>query len=702
LTDKLDITDANVVELSAEETRELLSRIDTRYEHGVAANDENRRLHTDDLAFVYDSEQFGQWDPYVLSHRQGRPSYTFNRVLQPVNMVLGDQRQTRPSIKVRPASLNSTQDIADIFGGLWRCIEQESRAEAIYDESYKHSVAGGFGEMMLLPEYESPNAFDQVLRIKNVPNPLTVIRDPESTDPCGADANWCMVGERISKEKYDAEYPDTGGTSFNMSRDSLGWYSEDQVRVVRYFERMPITKKIAMLSDGRIIDYTPAQQEIEKNLAAAAAAEGMQYPKVVKIRTVKTFKVRYVKVDGTNILEGPIDYDWKRIPVVRMPGRYVNIEGKQKLQSLIRHSKDAQRAYNFQSSDALERSALVPKARYFVTPKMIIGFEDLWNNANTAPRIYMPYNIDAAAPNGGMPFREQPIDVPAGAMAMAEKAAQDIQATTGMFDPALGNADDMNRVSGKALVTHTRRSDLGTHEFIDNYGKAIQLLCEMALDMIPTVYDAARVLRIISPSGVDQYVAVNQQDGDGNVINDLKAGSYDCTVTLGPSYQTARQESLATLIDAAETIPAIGQVAPDLIAKAIDNPDSDELVKRLRMGLIKQGIIVPTPQDMKNMPPPAPPDPGQVALVKQAEAKAAKMAAEAHIEQSKAASGDLYIHDHVVEAAGKHLDNVKTAVEIGFNLQQAIKAAATAEQGAGAPLSPQIPASPFAQTIPGQ
>ena len=38
-------------------------------------------------------------------------------------------------------------------------------------------------------------------------------------------------------------------------------------------------------------------------------------------------------------------------------------------------------------------------------------------------------------------------------------------------------------------------------------------------------------------------------------MNDLKKGSYDVTVTIGPSYQTARQETLATLIDAAEAMP---------------------------------------------------------------------------------------------------------------------------------------------------
>lgn len=648
--------------LTEEEQQALLTRIKLRYDKGVGANEPNRRLHTEDMLFTYDSEGFGQWDPLVLQLRKGRPSYTFNRVLQPVNMVLGDQRQTRPGLKVRPASENATSDIADIFGGLWRSIEQESRAEAIYDETYKHSVAGGFGEMRLLPEEVADDSFDQVLRIKAIPNPLTVIRDPESTDPCGADAMWVMVGDRISKEKYDSLYPDQDNVTFTMSRDALGWFTEDEVRVVEYFERIAVKKEIALLSDGRVIDYTDKEKATEKHLQNADP-DG-NYAKILRTRKVQTWKVRWVKCDGANILEGPIEYNWKRIPIVRMPGRYVNIEGKQLLQSLIRHSKDAQRAYNFESSDAIERSALTPKAPMYATAKMINGYDDIWNNAGALNRTYLPFNIDkdaAGTPGGGAPWRAAPIDIPAGSVSMAQKAAQDIQATTGFFDPALGNADDMNRVSGKALVTHTRRSDLGSHEFIDNYGKALQLLCEMGLDMIPTVYDSKRVVRIIAGDGSEKHVTINGEDADGNVINDLKAGSYDCTVTLGPSYQTARQESLATLLDAAQSIPGMAALIPDLIAKAIDSPDAEEMTKRLRAALIRQGIVQPTPQEKAQMGPPPQPDPMQQAELQRAQALAARDGAAAQIAQSKAGSGDLEHAKLIAELVNKHLANILDA-----------------------------------------
>jgi hypothetical protein len=535
---------------------------------------------------------------------------------------------------------------------------------------------------------------DQVLRIKHIPNPLTVIRDPESTDPWGADAMWCMVGDRLSKDKYEAEYPEGDGVNFEMSRDGLGWRVDGMIRVVEYFEKVPVDKEIAQLSDGRVIDYTDKEKAVEKHLQAS---EGVEAATVVRTRKVRGWKVRWLKCDGSRILEGPIVYEWKRIPIVRMPGSYVNIEGRQKYQSFIRHSKDAQRTYNFERSDSIERSALAPKAPLFATPKMILGFEDAYSQSNVAVRTFMPFNVDPAAASttgGGAPFRLPPIDPPAASVAMAQYSAQDIQATTGVFDPALGNADDMNRVSGKALVTHTRRSDLGSHEFIANYGSALKLLAACGFDMIPTVYDTERVVRIIGQDGIDKLVTVNGQSDDGQVMYDLKKGSYDCDVTLGPSYQTARQEALATLLDAAGSVPGLAETIPDLIAKSIDSPDSDEMNKRLRKMLIMKGIIDPTPEEKAKMPPPQP-NPMQQAEAMRTMAEAHEQAAKASLAIDKANNSPIEVRKLIAETVKTELANLLGAQQFHAANPEAFVGHLQTQLMAGAQPAPQ-PAQPVA------
>jgi Phage P22-like portal protein len=666
----------------------LMTRIRNFHDDGVGAWEENRRMHSEDLNFIYNAEAMGQWDPVVLQNRRGKPCYTFNRCLQPVNMVVADMRQTRPAGKVRPASDGASEAVADIFAGLCRSIEQCSRADQIYKEQFKFAVAGGFGAWRIMPTYmqeDGEGAFDQVLRIINIANPQTVVWDPQCADACAADANRCIVAERISDDIYDQLYttgenPVGNRSSFNMSRDSYGWFTDKEVRIAEYFERIPREKTIAKMTDGSVREYDADLKATEAHLDE----HGLTYEKsgVTRIATNKKtgakmirktvkWQVMWVKVDGSNVLEGPHYYDWKRIPVVRCPGRYVNIEGRKKFQSLIRHSKDAQRSYNSRASDMIERSALLPKAPYLVTEAMIKGYENEWNQANVASRPYLPYNVDKNA-EGGMPFRTPPLDLPQGAMALAQMSIQDIQATIGYFDPALGNAEDMNRVSGKALVQHTKRSDLGSFEFIDGYNSALQLTWEMMVDMIPTVMDSARVERIIGHDGVEKMVEINKEnEHTGDVMNDLSEGTFDVEVTIGPSFQSARQEALDTLISFAEAMPQNAPMIADLIAKNIDTPDAQEMSKRFRIPLIQQGVIQPTPEEKKNGVGQQPTAAQQAQQKQQAlemqllQGKATKMGADAQIAQSRAQASPMEQQKIQFETAGKHLANIKLAHEIG-------------------------------------
>jgi len=667
----------------------LMTRIRDFYDEGVGAWEENRRMHSEDLNFIYNAEAMGQWDPVVLQNRRGKPCYTFNRCLQPVNIVVADMRQTRPGGKVRPASKGASQPVADIFGGLCRSIEQCSRADQIYKEQFKFAVAGGFGAWRIMPMYmqdDGDGAFDQVLRLINIPNPQTVVWDPQCADACAGDANRCVVTERISEEIYHSLYKDGNGRSFEISRDSYGWFTDQEVRIAEYFERVPREKRIAKMTDGTVVDYDADLKAQEAHFdehgityeqhGTTRIAKDKQGNKM--IRSTVVWQVMWVKVDGSNILEGPYYYDWKRIPVVRCPGRYINIEGRKKFQSLIRHAKDAQRSYNSRASDMIERSALLPKAPYLVTEAMIKGYENDWNQANVQSRPYLPYNIDSKA-EGGMPFRVQPLDLPQGAMALAQMSIQDIQATIGYFDPALGNAEDMNRVSGKALVQHTKRSDLGSYEFTDGFQSALQLTWEMFVDMIPTVMDSERIERSIGHDGVEAMVTVNgAQRGTEDLINDLTKGEYDVTVTIGPNFETARQQALDTLISFSEALPQTAPMIADLLAKNIDTPDAQEMSRRLRIPLIQQGLIQPTDAEKKagvgqQKTPQQQAQETQQALM---QAKAQKMGADATLAQSKVQMIPVEQHKLHAETAGVHLGNIKIAHEIGADKQ----AAATAQQ----------------------
>lgn len=331
-------------DINADIAREVRQFFQER--EGASDENENRQQMTDDLRFCY--EPGAQWDQNARLKRQGRPCYTYNRTVGAVNQVIGDQRQARPSCKVRAVNKQGSTKVADTFGGIIRNIEAQSGAEAIYDESFKYAVAGAWGAWRIVPEYTDDESFDQELRIKRIPNPQTVYFD-ENADPFGRGSMRCVVAERISVEKYKKLYGIDAWTNVQVARDSQGWVDDTQVRIAEYYRMDCRERTIALLSNGRTETLTrDLEEEIERHNSMLEPGE--EAITILRKRKVKDWYVTWYKVDGATVLEGPIEYGYRFIPVVRLPGRYVNIEGKQLFQSLIRHAKDAQRTYNFERS----------------------------------------------------------------------------------------------------------------------------------------------------------------------------------------------------------------------------------------------------------------------------------------------------------------------------------------------------------------
>lgn len=660
---------------------------------GEGADSENRTNMADDLKFVY--EPGWQWDATAKSKRLGRPCYTFNRVIGAVNQAIGEQRQVRPSGKVRAASKDAAAPTAEVFGGIIRNIEACSRAENIYDNQFKYAIAGGFGAWLVEPYYCDDTSFEQDLRIREIANPFSAMWDYNATDPCKRDARWATVAERISREQYEEEYPDFDPLNFQVNRDGRGWLTNDGVRIADYYKKICRQKTIAQLTDGRVVNYDAKAKRILDELSELGS--DIQVPSVELVggkprtRKVDIYSVVWCKVDGANVLEGPIEYKWRYIPVVRLPGRYVNIEGKQILQSIIRHAKDPQRTYNYHRSTMVETAAMTPRSPYLVTPAMIKGFEDEWRTLNAVNRPYLKFNLDKdAVASGGMPKREQAPDVPQALIMLAAQDAEDIKQATGYVNPALDQPQQQGPESGVALGKRMQASDSGSYEFLDNLGKAIQLTWDICIDIIPTVLDTARIVRTIGADGIEDYVGVNGIKDAQGFMHKLAEGRYDCTVTLGPAFATARMESLSTLLEASEKVPIIGQVAPDLIAKNIDVRDGEELHKRVRHELIRQGKIQPNERDLQEMGPPPAEDPVQKALAARLvaqgnkdQAAADKAAAETVSAAMDAQMKPLQMQQLIDELVGQRLENMIAAGQVGIGPGGVIAMQRKAEADAG-------------------
>jgi hypothetical protein len=550
--------------LSVLKKDDLLKQACERMQYASDADRANREAAMDDLRNLA-GEQWPE-DLRLAREAEDRLCVTINRLPQFLRQVTGDLRSMNPAIKVLPADSEAAKEGAEAYEGLIRQIQYASDATSCYEWAGESAAACGMGYFRILTEYEDENSFNLVARIAPIKNAFAVYFDPEARMPTREDAQWCFITKILTEKEFKDAYP---GKAMADAETDAGtdfpayWRDGANVIVAEYFWKEAVPKTISLMPDGRVVSGKVAG--------------------AIKTRVTAEEKVMWAKISGVDVLEGPQEWAGKHIPVVGVMGEEMHIGDRVQRTSVIRYAKEPQRLYNYFVSAETEVVALQPKAPFMVTPSQVRGLETIWGAANTKNRPYLPYNPD---PNAPAPQRVSPPVSSSGMMQHIMMAADDMQATTGIFDAGLGQRS--NEKSGVAIRQRQLESDVSTSIYSDNVAKAVAHCGRILVDMIPRIYDAQRMIRIIGQDDAEQIVTVNQQvmTQDGPmVMNDMTVGKYDVRVSVGPNYTTKRQETAESMMQFVQAFPAAAQVAGDLIAGAMDWPGADQIADRLKKTL---------------------------------------------------------------------------------------------------------------------
>jgi hypothetical protein len=576
---------------------DLLATMRSRMNVAVAAYGDSRAAELDDLRFMAgSSDNSYQWPSDVLSSRassQGmsinaRPCLTINKLPQHVRQVTNDQRQNRPTGKVIPSDDYADIEVAEVFNGMVRHIEYASDADVAYDTACDNQVTYGEGYIRLLTEYCDDNTFDQDIRIGRVRNSFSVYMDPMIQDPTGADAQWCFITQDVTKDEYERQFPDASVRSIQeqgVGDPSLSqWLSQDTVRIAEYFYIKHEPGTLNLYPDG----LTAVDGSREDKVAR------LLFGKPTRTRAVDRKTVKWIKTNGFEVLQ---EQDWpgKWIPVIRVVGNEFEIDGELHISGLIRNAKDAQRMYNYWTSQEAEMLALAPKAPFIGYGGQFEGYESQWKTANVNNWPYLEVNADATDGLGNplpLPQRAPPPLAQTGLIQAKMGASDDIKSTTGQYDSSLGATS--NERSGKAILAREKQGDTGTYHYIDNLARAIRHVTRQCIDLIPKIYDTARIARIIGMDGEVSMARIDPmqpepvrkiEDEEGNVIEKIynpSVGKYDVVAVTGPAYATKRQEAAESMSQVLQGNPALWQVAGDLFVKNMDWPGAQEMSERLR------------------------------------------------------------------------------------------------------------------------
>lgn len=554
---------------------DVIKRALARFDTAESAESENREEAIEDLRFRLGE----QWPEDIRDEREsdGQACLVINRVPQFVRQVVNEMRQMRPQIKVRGVDSQADPNTAEMLTGMVRAIEADSTADSAYDTAGEYAATCGIGYWRVTTEYETDESFDQVIKIERVQNPFSVLLDQAATNQDGSDARYGFVVETLTRDEFEARYPnakmvadwpDLSGTT------ASDWVSKDSCRVVEYWEVEEEAKTLYQLADGSTTTELPEGMS-EEDLVPL---NGMFVPLVVaKRQTVEREVYQYV-LTATEVLE-KTEWLGRYIPIVRVVGEELVVDGKVERRGMVRDMRDPQRAYNYARSQFVDRVSLAPKAPF-------VGAEGMfqnpnWKRANKANLAYLEY-----APQGQHPppRREPGPDASPGLIAEIQMTAEELRSVTGIYNAGLG--DRSNEVSGVAIDSRKLESDVGNYHYLDNLAKAIRYTGKILVDLIPKIYSGARMVRILKPGGEEERVQINQpfQDQQGRQQHyNLTSGRYDVAVDVGPSYTTQRQEAVSSMLEIAKAFPQSVQVMGDLIAKNMDWPEADEIAKRLKL-----------------------------------------------------------------------------------------------------------------------
>ena len=572
----------------------IVSEARERYKRARDAYSKQRQQAIEDTKFVMgDSDNKWQWPDEIYNKREAgkRVALTVNLTAQHCNQIINEIRRNQPSVKVSPADSAADPKTAEMIGGLIRQTLAASSADEAHINGAEHAIYGGEGFWRVITEYENESSFNQVLRIKWCPNPNLVLIDPDTLELDRSDANWGFLFEDLPKDEVKRAHPGIDPSSWADNDKTAEWYTDDTIRIAEYFYCDYKKDTAYLLSDGttRLKSKVDAGEEIPLGVT------------IEKERPTEIKSWHWCKLVGGH--DEPVDKrEWlgKYLPIIMVVGKELNVDGKVIRKGQVRDLKDPARMVNYAYSETVQTLALQNKIPYMGAAEAIEGYEDQWKTANTSDESILFWNAyDQDGKELPKPERQPSAVMPAAQIQLLQLSTEQMRAASGQQASNFGIRSEAQ--SGIGIQRLKVQGEIATFHFPDNLTRALRYEAKVLLDLIQKYYDSRRVVRILGLDGEEQSAILdpNQQEaykeeekiaGQGMAIERIfnpNVGLYDVVISVGPSFQTQRQESAVALADMSNHAkdPLSASILSYLAVKSADFAGSDEAAEMLRKAL---------------------------------------------------------------------------------------------------------------------
>lgn len=545
----------------------------------------NRREQAIDEDF-YDSIQWTEEDQQTLRDR-GQMPLVFNVTATTIDWVLGSEKRARTDFKVLPRRKEDGQP-AQKKSELLKYLSDANRDPFEESQAFEDAAKVGIGWME--DGFQGDDEGEPIYsRYENWRNMLW---DSTATRLDLEDARYIGRSKWIDLDVACAIFPKRKGLLNRSVDDSETFYTFDaygdevmdqheneamnrgdggsiadvasnfQRRRLRVFEmwiKMPVNanKLKGGMFSGEIYDeYSPGHVD------SVEAGEG-------EVVTKPMMRIYVVLFTTAGLLwVSPSPYRHNRFPFTPI---WCKRRGRDRMPyGLVRNIRDIQSDINKRASKALH----ILSTNKVVMENGAVDDIDEFREEIARPDAIIIKNagkeLDINADR----------DLGQWHLELMSRNIQMVQQVGGVTDENLGRTT--NAVSGRAIEARQSQGALATSGLFDNQRLARQVRGEKKLSIMEQFMSQEKQFRITNSRGGPEYVKVN----DGLPENDIVRTKADFVISEEDWRASVREAQLDHLLDLvgklAPVAPQVAIVTLDLIVEAMDIPQRDELVKRIR------------------------------------------------------------------------------------------------------------------------
>lgn len=527
----------------------------------------------------------GIWDdPYYVKWSTKRPKYNFDVSKKKVLKAYGEIASQEVLVDIKPTSKGSSKEIAMKYKGLYRAVQDRSKAPDIYKTALRRFMISGFDAGMIEQDWLDNDSFDQELFIRQIPDSINRVWFWGNWySNVAEDAEAVTVDYVVS----DDEYKDIAGDDIkpqSLDCDSQEWNAWAVEReghlISRLFYKKPVKKTIYQLSDGTVLN-----EEDYEELSKSGLDLGE-----VQSRERDTFVIYVRYYDAKRWLNEAEETVFDLLPVVPALPNFDIVNNIPISYGKYLDLLDPQRAHNALSSRVIYDAAMSPK------PKIWVGKKAVESPAAQLKLKSYNDNDDPVFAHDGI---DSPFDAPSSvetsgispamsvAVQMARAAIDDASGMSGASDGL-----SMANQSGDAISLLQKKGDVVDTEYADTLVRFAEQLAKVSIRAMQKLYSGRKV--ITNESGEPEEIRLDRmiQTPNGMVtVNDLTMGVYNAVCSVVPKTESLRREAADAIERVGQFIPGILERNRDLFLQSVDAPGMDKIASRERAMMVKAGQI---------------------------------------------------------------------------------------------------------------